>query len=345
MGMLTDFIDPIKFTEYARASLTDYERSKGTLAQYLPNRTVNDTVVEFDAKDLGLVPAAKFRALDAEPDVGTGVTGKRVKISLATISEQNAISEFSQIRSRNADDPALQNIVYSTLERTVTAIAEGVEIARGVVIATGKATIDQDNYKSADDFGRDPGFTTTASKLWSASDSDPISYLRSLVDLYADKNGERPGVMLTSTSVMNVLQAHPKLAAKTVDGSLVAATIPEVNARLAGYGLPEVRIYDRRVNDGTGTGKPVLPVDRVFLLPAPVDPNGMNSLGATVWGTSLGFSKAGINVAGLAPSTDPMIFAGIWEADKIPFITEVFADAMVLPILVNPNLSLAAKVL
>ena len=47
MPLWTDIIDPAELTGYARASLADYEATRGTLAQYLPNREVADVVVRF----------------------------------------------------------------------------------------------------------------------------------------------------------------------------------------------------------------------------------------------------------------------------------------------------------
>ena len=63
MPLWTDIIDPAELTGYARASLADYEATRGTLAQYLPNREVADVVVRFVQGSTGLVEAAQFLSL------------------------------------------------------------------------------------------------------------------------------------------------------------------------------------------------------------------------------------------------------------------------------------------
>ena len=54
MGLWTDLITPAELTGYARAALEDYERSKGTLARWLPNDTVPDIVARFVTGAAGL---------------------------------------------------------------------------------------------------------------------------------------------------------------------------------------------------------------------------------------------------------------------------------------------------
>lgn len=341
MNLWTDLIDPVTLTGYARQALETYEQSKGTLAQFLPNRTVNDVAVRMVVGDSGLVDEAQFRAFDAEPEVGTTIGGQRVTVDLAAISQETPISEYTQLRSRSATDPVVMDVIKQTTERTVWAIADAVERMRGVVIATGKATIDQINFKTTDDFGRDPGFTTTATKLWSATDSDPVAYLQSLVDLYTEKNGEAPGVMLTSRKVVHALTSHASFATQLANGASRAATIQQVNDQLVAAGLPAVQQYDRRTRH-KGSTSPVLPVDHVFLLPAPVAPTGISGLGSTIWGTTLTATEPGFNIA---PVDQPGIVTGVFKAQKVPFIAEVIGDAIALPVLANANLSLAAKVL
>jgi hypothetical protein len=66
MPLWTDLITPAELTGYARESLASYEARKGTLARWLPNREVLDTVVRFVQGQSGLIPIAQFRAYDAE---------------------------------------------------------------------------------------------------------------------------------------------------------------------------------------------------------------------------------------------------------------------------------------
>jgi hypothetical protein len=49
----------------------------------------------------------------------------------------------------------------------VQAVSDAIERMRGIVLATGRATITQDNFRSDDNFGRSGSHTVTAPTLWS----------------------------------------------------------------------------------------------------------------------------------------------------------------------------------
>lgn len=166
MALWTDIVDPAYLTGYARESLAAQEARKGTLAQFLPNRDVFDTVVRFVKGQAGLVEEAKFRAYDAEPEIGRAAGGRRVTLELPALGQNIPVSEYTQLRTRGASDEAVQVSIERTTERVVQAVADRIERLRGTVLVTGKATIDQDNFKSEDDFGRRP-------EQWRNSQSPP----------------------------------------------------------------------------------------------------------------------------------------------------------------------------
>ncbi len=87
MALWTDVIDPATLTGYARAALADYEETRGNLAMFLPNRDVADVVVRFIAGSTGLVDVAKFRAYDAEIEIGRRPSGKRVTLELPAVGQ------------------------------------------------------------------------------------------------------------------------------------------------------------------------------------------------------------------------------------------------------------------
>src|SRR4051812_30087150 len=117
----TEIIDPIELTGYAREEAEAYELQSGTLARYLPNRYVADISVEVTQDDNGLVPEARYRAYDAAPEVGTEPGGESFMIKLPAISQTILVSEYTQLRVRNASDPAIRNYVMRTMRRVVRA--------------------------------------------------------------------------------------------------------------------------------------------------------------------------------------------------------------------------------
>ena len=338
MALWTDIITPAELTGYARASLSAYEVAKGTLARWLPNKEVADISVRFVAGQFGLVDEARYRAYDAEPEFGKRLAGKRVSIELPAVSQKLAVSEYFQLRTRNASDEQLRNAILKDTEAAVQAVADRTERMRGTVLQTGIATIAQDNFATADNFGRDASHTVTAGALWSTAAVDRMTYLQALTDLFVTDNGEQPGALVMSTRVLRALQSGTQFGTALVNGGSRPATIDDVRNTVSGAGLPDIYLYDRR----TSAGK-VLSDDTVLLLPAPVDPVGGESpLGATFWGQTL--TSVDPNF-GIEPSEQPGVVAGVYRNEQPPMIAEVIADAIALPVLANANLSIAAKVL
>lgn len=335
----TDVIDPATLTGYTRESLSAYEAKRGSLAQFLPNYDVADNVARFVAGGNGLIEEARYRAYDAEPEIGESGQGRRVTIQLPAISQGIPVSEYQQLRERNASDQAVLKEIFKTTDRVVRAIADRVERTRGIVLTTGRATIDQSNFQIDDDFGRDPRLTVIAPTLWSDPDADILDQIQTWVDLYSSINGTDPGVMLVGAAAERAITSNKAFALRLLDGAQRRATVGDVANVLAGAQLPRLVTYKRR----TATG-PVIPADTVLLLPEPVDADDWQGteLGATYWGQTLTASDSKFS---LQDVDMPGLVAGVWRNDKPPMIAEVIGDAITLPVLANANLSMAVKVL
>lgn len=345
MALWTDIIDPATLTGYARASLADYEARRGTLARWLPNRDVADVVARFVVGSTGLVDAAKFRAYDAEPEIGKRPSGKRVTLELPALGVNIPISEYEQLRARGgsvSDAQALAS-VQSVTDNVVRATADAIERLRGIVLATGKATITQDNFTSDDDFGRPSGHTFTAPALWSVAGTDRLGQLTAWMDMYVDATGEEPGTLLMSRTAFRALASGTQMQTSFTNGGTQNATDEQVRDRVSSAGLPPIEIYDRRVSVD-GTVSKALPADRVFLLPAPVDPNDWQGtdLGATFWGRTLTSTDPDW---GIEDAEQPGIVAGVYKNEKPPMGLEVIGDAIGLPVLANGDRSISVKVL
>lgn len=117
MALWTDIITPAELTGYAREYLADMELQRGTLAKYLPNRHVLDTAVRFVIGGAGLVEEARYRDFDAEPEIGRQQGGKRVSIEMPAASQKIPVSEYRQLRARNASDAALRDHILKTTEQ------------------------------------------------------------------------------------------------------------------------------------------------------------------------------------------------------------------------------------
>lgn len=344
MRLWTDIIDPATLTGYARASMADYEASRGTLARWLPNREVADIVVRFIAGRTGLVDVAKWRAYDAEPEIGARRKGRRVTLELPALGQNIPVSEYEQLRMRgDVNDAQALATMQNATDSVVRAVADAVERLRGIVLATGKATIDQDNFSSDDDFARPAGHQLTAASLWSSASVSRLEYLQEIVDIYEDTNGDRPGAIVMPNRVFRALATGDELQTQLLNGAVRPATEQQIQDTLSGAGFPAVARYDRRVSVAGVTTR-VIPDDSLMLLPEPVEPNDWmgTDLGATFWGQTLTSTDPDWAIE---PSEQPGIVAGTYRHETPPMGVEVISDAIALPVIANAERSLVAKVL
>jgi len=346
MALWTEVIDPATLSGYARESLAAYEARQGTLARFLPNRFISDVVARFVAgQNGGLVDVANFRAFDAEPEIGNRDVSRRVTIELPALGRSEPITEYEQLRARGGSVSAELALVtvQGATDRTVRAIADAIERLRGIVIDTGIATIDQYNFKSADNFGRDADHAVTAGTLWSNTAADRLTQLSTWSQTYTDDTGSEPGALLMSTRAFRALCNGDQFRMVLQGGATRPAITQDVRDLVIGNGLPPITLYDRRVKVN-GTLTKVLPDNKVYLLPAAVDTNDAEGtdLGGTWWGRTLSSTVPGY---GIEDSDQPGVVVGVYQHDKPPHGLEVIGDAIGLPVLANPDLSFVATVL
>lgn len=338
MALWTDIVDPAYLTGYTREALADIERRRGTFARYLPNREVPNITVRFVKGQSGLVVEAKFRAYDAEPEVGKKPTAQRVTLELPAIGQTIPVSEYEQLRTRGAADDVLLTQIQATARLVAQAISDRMERLRAVALRTGKATIAE--IAADDDFGRAAGHTVTAAALWNSAPSvSRLTDLQTWSDVYEASNGVSPGVIVMSRRVARVLAQGDEFKTSLVGGGSRPATVSDVNAIVEGAGLPRIEVYTRRTQAGL-----ILPDTELLLLPEPVETDDWEGtqLGATFWGQTLTSQEPGW---GIEDAEQPGVVAGVYRNEKPPMIAEVVGDAIGMPVLANANLSFKATVL
>ena len=331
----TDVIDPATLSGYMRESLAAYEARQGSLEQFLNNENVPDISVSFDVGAFGLTQTARFRAYDAEPEYGKEEGGKRVMIELPAIGQKIPISEYRALRQRNASNQAMLDSILKTADRVVRAVADRMELLRGVVLDTGIATVNQSNFRVADNFGRPAGHSVVAGAFWSLAATDRISDLLAWQDTYRGTNSINPGRILMSSTVYAQFRKGTQFQNQVTGRPM---TQGEIQAIMADEGLPPIQIFDRRVNF-EGTLTPVIPANKVLLLPTPEE---SEALGKTYWGTTLTATDLGW---GIADDEQAGIVAGVYRNEQPPVIAEVISDAIGMPVLGNAALSFSAQVL
>jgi len=345
MAMLTStFFAPATLSGYVREAALNYPINQFKLAQWLPNRNVNDLSFRFLRGGDGLLDAASFRSYDAESSIGKRPGVTRVSGELPPISRKLVLREYDNLRMRSNPDPAIRDAILSDADKAARQVNARIELARGSALVNGTVTFPELGSMVAD-FGRDPSMAVNAGTLWSnAGSADPVSDLQTWVTAYVNLNGVPPGAMVASTRIRNyMLRATSirQLASTTgVTSTLVSPT--KLGEVLDSFALPQLTVFDAQVRLN-GSATRIVPDNVVLLLPPPVDPNDFEGtmLGATFWGTTAEQLDPSY---GIEPDAEGGIVAGNYrEEDPIQLWTK--ASAIALPVLANPNLSLAAVVL
>lgn len=352
----SDLILPATLTGYARASQEAYEEQTwGTLARYLPNEFVPDIVARFWVGRAGLLPVAPFRSYDTETPLGKLQGKQRVTIELPPIGEKMRVSEYDQLRFRgDMSQTFIINSIMDVTKQIVTDVNDRLEVARGQAIETGQLDIDENGFVQSADWERDDSMTVDATdnggSLWSdPTDATPLADLTAWCQHFLDTNNMMPGSILTSRNVLRNLArtAEMRNLYSTLVGRPSVVNRNSINEVLADNDLPPFDIYERHAvfDNGDGDGEKVrniLSPNKLFLLPAPSDPNsGNNGFGATYWGQTL---EADEPDYGLQPDEMPGIVAGVWKT-RDPIGVWVHCNAIGLPVLGDANRSMVATVL
>lgn len=331
-----DYIDPAEITGYVRAALADLDRNRFVLSQWLPRREVDDLVYRFTRGGEGLTDAATVRAYDAESPIGNRPGVTRVTGELPPISRKIRLGEYERLRQRR-DNSAIRAAILSDAERMARAVAARLEMFRGEALYRGSLQINENGVIATVDFGRAGGHTVAPGVLWSTvATATPVADMITWRDTYINTNGEAPGAAIISSTILGYLQRNAEFRqlAAAVTGAPAIVSVATVNQVLTAYGLPSLYVYDAQVRVN-GVATRVIPADRFIYVPAP----GNDDLGATLLGTTAESLEPEYGLSGVEPG----IVAGSYST-KDPVAVWTKAAAIGLPVLANPDLTLAADV-
>lgn len=337
-----DYINPAELTGYVRAALADLDRNRFILSQWLPRREIDDLVYRFTRGGEGLTDAATVRAYDAESPIGSRPGVTRVTGELPPISRKIRLGEYERLRQRR-DNSAIRTAILSDAERMARAVAARLEMFRGEALYSGALSINENGVLASVSFGRSGSHTVAPGTVWSTvASATPLADLITWRDTYIATNGEAPGAILTSSTVLGYMlrNAEIRALAGTTLGTPSAVSRTALDSVLQSYGLPPVYIYDAQVRVN-GVATRVIPADRLLYLPAPGSPDAgeATDLGATLLGTTAESLEPEYGLSGVEPG----VVAGAYST-KDPVAVWTKAAAIGLPILANPDLSFAADV-
>lgn len=334
MALNTKYTTPAEITGFVRGRIESYTEND-VLAQILPDESVDNISVRFAIGDAGVTPVAEARDWDAQPGSVDLPKSRRRTVDLVAFSSRFQVLESDALVSRLAGGEGYANLINRAADKCAQAIFNRAKALRASVLASGKVTIDQENFGLDEDFGRDAALTASLSQLVSAASSDVIGQLTDFVDVFEDKSGgTRPAYALASSKAINAFLKHAEFGSKVNDVTR-PATLEQVNQVLLSADLPQLVRYNEKIGQSR-----VLPEDRLILVP---DYNaGTSDLGATIWGlTESSFKPEFAGIGGSLPGA----VAAVWNTEGTAGKTVVDADSTFLPILKNANLSASLKVI
>lgn len=327
MALWTDQINPADLTGFSR-TVADVYDGEGTLASVLPNQRVDDVVFSWTINGRSQ-DVASYRAFDAETPIGTSAGAEEKVAKLAPVGLKKLLTEYDQLRRRGANSPeSLQAAADRLASEVAKATVDRVERLRGEALVTGGLAINENRVVQNVDFGRRGDFTKTAGTLWSAAGADPIADLVAWRGQYVAENGQEPSAIIVSSRIFGVLAKNDAVRSYFGDAAPRLLTRDAVNSVVTGLGLPALSVYDRTV-----AGARVVADNRVLMV--------SGDAGATVWGTTV---EADDPRYGLAGGDLPGLVVGAHKEDD-PAVVWIRANAITLPILANPNLTISATVL
>lgn len=346
MAIIDDYVDPVVLTGFVREVP---QPANLVLNQVLPDRVIGNIEAALD-KVTRTNRAAEFRAFDTETPIGTRDSMQRAKIRLPAIGQKLPIAEqehlmLERVRTGGDNRNAYVQAIYDDATTLTGNVRRRMEIARADALTDGKVTISENNLILEADFAVPSGNKVTAGVAWSDhTNASPLTDIKTWIDAYVDLNGERPGRILTSNTVMNNLLLSGELrelffpAIANTQGPNIL-TEEQVTGVLRARKIPPIIEYNTRIN-WKGANNRLIPDDLFIMLP-----ENPSDLGYTAWGvTAESLVLARGRNPGLAFEDLPGITGVVLEeGDPVQTWTKVAAVGM--PLIERPELLMIADVL
>lgn len=326
-----DFIDPVELTEFSRIAASEFDAQSQTLASILPYRGIGDIRYAYSRGMDALVDVAEFRSFDAESQIARRPGASRVTGELQPISRKIPLSEYAQLRIRNASNDEIATGIYSDASRLSREVAARFELARGELLQTGNIVLNENGVVSTYASGRNASLTETGpiGADWDDPGSDPIADVIADADLVQSVGGIRPDTMIVSSKIMVDLQKHAKVIGALTANAPAYGTRGMVEDAFLGIAGVRIRVVDSIYPLTT----PAIDEEYIVLYNAGVS-TGETLHGVTVESTDPKYANL---------SVQPGLVAGSWTVHD-PATLWTHAVAIGLPILVNPDTTMGRKV-
>lgn len=351
MRLVTDLVDLAELTLAVRQLP---EQAEYILHRWLPIEVRDSIDYRYVRNDRARQRIAAYRSYDTPPPIGSRPAGSEVRGSLPPLSHMIPLLEEEQLRlnaarARGGRDAQAIDAIFDNDARTAKRAWDGrVELARGQLLSEGKVTIgtpeQQENGLALEaDFDMPASHLITAGELFDDAGADLLGQLEEWCDLVEeDSGGVRPGAMLGSRRIRGAMLKHPQLRGlnATVGGTPASITGQQLDQIFESRELPPYVVNRARVRRLDDQVVPVIPSDRVILLP---DPAGDELPGSVQSGRTLESDDL-VRQRIVATEDAPGVIVLTFEED-LPKRFYTVAMGIVLPTLKAPETIMSVKVL
>lgn len=342
MALIYDLADPQELLGFVRGIQQEQETNRFALAQFLPNNDIDDIEYRVTRGQLQDEDTAVIRAWDTESPIGGRQGISRIMGELPPMSKKYRVGEEERLRRRALETGSTAQLVaaiYDDAAKGARSIAGRIERLRGEAFYKGKLEINENGVVQTVDFERDTDHDQTAAAAWSGSSVEAITEELEWLEIYRDTNGIDPALALTSNAVVVALSLNDQYRSFAAVNGITPAflSINQINQVRAAYNLPPIARYDVKVRVD-GVQERVIPEQYFIFMPPAGEPLGATFLGTTA--ESLELQEARQIAGDQAPG-----LVAVVEKTFDPVATWTKVAGIALPVLINPDLTLAADVL
>jgi hypothetical protein len=301
-----------------------------TLENLFPSREVEQIDYRLiQEKNLEqIVPA---RALDTPAPLIARPGLLELRGGLPAFSAMDLLTETDLQRARRLAgiQVDLQPTVEALAAGTTRTILNSIEVMRGMILSTGKVTLNANGVNQVADYNVPSANKVTAGTAWTTVSAPAVTDLDTWRTVYVAANGGPPARILTSTRAQRLLLRNTSVinAVAGAQTGRTQATPAEISGFLAAEGLPNIETYDRQYGSFDAGFTRVLPENILVMLPS-------GALGETLLGITeeaVELVQAGILAAQSAPG-----ITVVTMVEDNPVQKAVLSAAIPLPVLSQP---------
>ncbi len=254
--------------------------------ELFPNRKQQGMELKYVKGSKGLPKVLALSAFDVKSIKRDRRGFEKVKTEMPFFKESMTVDETLRqdlLRVQNNEN-AVQELMRDIFNDQLT-LLQGASVARErmrmQLLSTGTIVMGVNGQSYSYDYELDADQKYTASKLWSAADSDPIADIQAMQQVQVDKGKAKPTRAIVSQAVMTALMKNSSIREQLSAGMAVKLTLKESDVRTYILDVTGVTlaVYDKSYRDEEDVVQKYFPTDLFVLIPE-------GNLGETMFGTT-----------------------------------------------------------